>query len=177
MEVSVMSDIIATDADIDPEIRLHLVEPFIAATNAALSEMVGAEAIVQNVRQQTNPAPLNDITAVVEITATTNGFLVLSFPKPTAAALTARILAGTAQAPDENLIRDCVGEMANVIAGQAKALLAGGPYQCTFSIPKVLAGASDFRPPQRSNCLVISFRSDKGEFALQLLRPVEAAFN
>jgi len=173
-----MSDIIATDADIDPEIRLHLVEPFIAAATTALSEMAGAEAIVRNVRQQTNPPELNDITAVVEITATTtHGFLVLSFPKPTAAALAARILAGTAQKPDDNLIRDCVGEMTNVIAGQAKAMLAGGLYQFTFSIPKVLAGPSDFQPPQCPNCLVISFRSDQGEFALQLLRPVEAASN
>jgi len=172
-----MSDIIATDADIDPEIRLHLVEPFIAAATAALSEMATTEVIVRNVQLQTTVAPLSDFSAAVEITATTIGLLVLTFPKQTAAALAARILAGTAQTPDDNLIRDCVGEMANVIAGQAKAMLAGGPYQFTFSIPKVLVGAGDFQPPQRLNCLVISFRSDQGEFALQLLRPVQAASN
>jgi chemotaxis protein CheX len=164
-----MSENIATDAHVDPEIRHDLVEPFIAATSAALSEMAGAEPIVVAVRQQSFPDPLNDITAVVEITATTTGYLVLSFPQPTAAALTAQILAGATRELDENLIRDCAGEMANVIAGQAKAMLAGGRYQFTFSIPKVLASASDFRPPQRLDCLIISFRSEQGEFTLQLL--------
>jgi CheY-specific phosphatase CheX len=60
-----------------------------------------------------------------------------------------------------------VGEIANVIAGQAKAILADTPYRFTFTVPEVVA-AREFRPPQSLDCLVVAFRSDQGDFALQL---------
>ena len=67
--------------------------------------------------------------------------LVLSFPAQTAAALAGRVLAEVAQAPDDDLVRDCMGELANVIAGQAKTLLAETPYQLLLATPSILSGA------------------------------------
>jgi chemotaxis protein CheX len=153
---------------LDAEIRENLVEPFIAATSAALGEMGGTEVMAQSIRQQSSPDNLGDIFAVVEITSRTKGFLVLAFPAQTAAALAARMLTDVTEELDDSLIRDCVGEMANVLAGQAKALLAGGPYRFTFSIPKVFRAAESLRPVQNLNCLVIAFRCEQGEFAVQL---------
>ena len=152
------------------EIRANLLEPFIEATTTALGEMAGAEVNVRTIHQQAIPQRLEDITAVVEMMSATGGFLILSFPQRTAAALAARMLAGVTQEVDDSLIRDCVGEIANVIAGQAKAILAGGPYRFTFSIPKVLSSVSEFRPPPGMNCLAIIFGSDQGDFAVQVWR-------
>jgi chemotaxis protein CheX len=69
---------------------------------------------------------------------------------------------------DENLIRDCAGEIANVVAGQAKAMLAGGPYRFTFALPQVIADAKEWQHQQGLDCLVVAFKSDQGEFALLL---------
>jgi chemotaxis protein CheX len=165
-----MSEIVAEGAQpIDEVHRDDLLGPFITATCTALSEMAGAEAVVRAVYQQAPQHTLGDIAAVVGLTSATERFLVLSFPQRTAAALAGRILAGAAQEVDEDLIKDCVGEIANVVAGQAKAMLAGGPYQFAFSIPQVVGDASQCLPQQGLDCLVVDFSSDHGEFALQLI--------
>ena len=70
---------------------------------------------------------------------------------------------------DEQLIRDCVGEIGNVVSGQAKALLAGTPFAFTFSLPEVVVGANHFQPASGQECLVVAFNSDQGEFSLRLL--------
>ena len=69
---------------------------------------------------------------------------------------------------DENLVRDCVGEIANVIAGQAKALLAGGPYHLTFSVPRIVVEEQDCLPQPDQDCLAAVLSSDLEDFALQL---------
>jgi chemotaxis protein CheX len=173
-------------AEVQPvagDIQDKLLEPFIAATRAALGEMAGTEVVVRAVFRQTlHPSPIPhspmakdrgrgegaDIAAVLELRTPPEGALVLRFPERTAAALARRILAGVSQEVDENLIRDCVAEIANVVAGQAKALLAGTAYRFAFSLPRVVVGAAEFRPQQGLDCLVVAFSSERGEFALQL---------
>ncbi len=150
------------------EIRDQLVEPFITATRAALGEMAATEVAVRAVYQTALHHTLGDIAAVLRLRSGTEGFLILGFPRQTAAALAGRILAGVAAELDEDLMRDCVGELANVVAGQAKAILAGTPYHFAFSLPEVVAGAKEFPSQPCSDCLVVDFGSDAGEFALQL---------
>jgi chemotaxis protein CheX len=150
-------------------IRELLLEPFIEATRTALSEMAGTEVVVRSVYRQSMYQALGELAAVVRLRSTTEGSLVLAFPQRTAAALAGRILAGIAQELDESLIRDCVGEIANVVAGQAKTMLAGGPYRFTFSVPQVAVTGNDLPPQQDVDCLVVAFGSDQGELALQLL--------
>jgi chemotaxis protein CheX len=150
------------------EIRDMLLEPFIEAARTALGEMAGTELIVQAVFQTSTHRAWGDLAAVVELRSAIEAALILSFPRRTAAALAGRILAGVTQEVDEILIRDCVGEIANVVAGQAKTMLAGGPYRFAFAIPQVMADAKEWRPPQGLDCLVVAFHSDQGGFALQL---------
>jgi chemotaxis protein CheX len=150
--------------------RDELLGPFITAACTALSEMAGAEVVVRTVYQEAPHHPLGDIAAVVSLSSATERFMVLSFPHRTAAALATRILAGAAQEVNEDLIRDCVGEIANVVAGQAKAMLAGGPYRFAFSIPQVVADASQCLSQSGLDCLGANFSSDQGEFTLQLFQ-------
>jgi chemotaxis protein CheX len=153
------------------EIRDSLLEPFIAGTCAAVGEMAGTNVAVRAVYRPLapcQPAAADDIYTVLQLTSPGEGALVVSFPHRTAAALAKRILAGVTEQLDENLIRDCVGEIANVVAGQAKALLAESPYRFTFSMPTVLADATTFRPKPTHDCLAIGFHCDEGDFLMQL---------
>jgi CheY-specific phosphatase CheX len=150
------------------ELRANLLEPFIVATGTALGQMAGAEVVVRAVFQKTMHHALGDIAAVFRLRSASEGFLVLSFPERTAAALAGRILAGVSQQVDANLIRDCAGEIANVVAGQAKALLAETPYRFVFFMPQVVVDAKEFRAPPSLDCLAVIFSSDTGSFALQL---------
>jgi chemotaxis protein CheX len=146
----------------------QLVAPLSAAVSAVLAEMAGAEAVVQSVYRQPLCHTTGEVSAVLRLALVADAVLVLSCPKPTAQALAQRVLAGVPQPLDDSMIGDCVGELANVIAGQAKALLAGTPHHFTFSPPTILAGAGlEISVESPSGGFVIGFQSDAGEFALQ----------
>jgi CheY-specific phosphatase CheX len=62
-----------------------------------------------------------------------------------------------------------MGEVANVIAGQAKTLLAETPYQLLLATPRVLSGAGfEVGSLPGIEGLVVVFDSDAGVFALQV---------
>jgi len=154
---------------IGDELRSRLLEPFIAATRAALAEMAGTEVIVRAAVQTGLSQALGDVSAVVRLTSATNSYLVLGFPKRTAATLAERVLDHVLKAIDDDLICDCMGEIANVVAGQAKTLLAGTPYQFSFSLPRVVIGtASELVPSPGQDYLAVVFDTDLGEIAMQL---------
>ena len=62
-----------------------------------------------------------------------------------------------------------MGELANVIAGQAKTLLAETPYQLLLGTPTILSG-QDLEVGSRPDAggLVVVFGTDLGDFALQV---------
>jgi len=154
---------------VSPELREQLLEPFISAANLTLTELAHTEPVVRSVYRTALPRTLGDVSAVLGLTAKGGEVLVLSFPAATASALAERILAEVEQVPDDELVRDCMGELANVIAGQAKTLLAETPYQLILATPVVLSGPGlevGARPGVES--LNVVFASDCGDFALQV---------
>jgi chemotaxis protein CheX len=158
-----------TARPVSQEVRDRLAEPLVAAACLALRECAGTEAVVRAVSWQTFSQTRADVTAVLRLRGASEGALTLSCPLPTAAALAGRMLNEVAQDPDEALVRDCLGELANVIAGQAKALLAGTPYHFAFSTPSVGTGVGpEIWPRPGGECLVIAFDSDVGDVVLRL---------
>jgi chemotaxis protein CheX len=154
---------------VSPEVREQLLEPFISAACMTLAELAQTELAVRSVYRTATPRTFGDISAVLGLTAEAGEVLVLSFPAPTATALAGRILAEVTPAPDDDLVRDCMGEVANVIAGQAKTLLAETPYQLLLATPSILSGAGlEIGSRPGAEGLVVVFGSDAGEFALQV---------
>jgi chemotaxis protein CheX len=151
------------------DVREQLVGPLVEAATVTLSEMAHAEPVVRLVYRTARPLTLGDLSAVIGLKSGPGGALVVSFPRPTATAVAGRVLAEVADAPGDELVPDCVGEIANVIAGQAKALLAETPYHFTFGTPTVLSGAGlEIGLRDGAEGLVVIFGSDLGEFAVQL---------
>ena len=142
-------------------------EPFVAAVLLTLREMAGVEATTQEASRATGPDGFGDLSAVLRLSGIGEGYLILSFPNQTARLLAVRVLNGAAPL-DDDLIRDCAGEVANVVTGQAKALLAGTPNPFTFSTPTVVVG-----PPvvPAGEWWVVGFVSEVGPFRLHLCQP------
>jgi CheY-specific phosphatase CheX len=154
-------------------IRDQLLDPFIAATSAALAEMAGLEVFPSAIVREFPSRAWGNSAAVVQLQSEPLEWLVLSFPTTTASALAHRILADVVEVWDESLIPDSLAEIANVVSGQAKTLLAGTPYHFNFSLPKVVVGTiPEHGPAHGRDCLAVSFQSELGEFVLRLfLKP------
>jgi chemotaxis protein CheX len=145
----------------------ELIGPFAEAVAIALREMAGVEAVVRDAAPVTGPDGFSDVSAVLRLSTGGEGYMVLSLPTATATALATRVLADAAE-PDDEMVRDCAGEMANVIAGQAKTMLVGNPHHFTFSTPRVASGDPGLPPGER---WVATFVSEAGEFSLHLCLP------
>jgi chemotaxis protein CheX len=142
----------------------ELLSAFAEAVAVSLREMAGVEA---------GPRDSSDsranLFAVLPVTTTAGGgYLALALPEVTTAALAKRILAVAVTVPDAAAIRDCAGEIVNVVAGQAKTLLRGTPYHFTLSTPRVEASA----PAHDEDAYVIAFGSEVGAFELHVRLPV-----
>jgi chemotaxis protein CheX len=148
----------------------QLVEAFITAASAAVAEMAGTQAAMRDAGWRALDGVAGTVVAVIDLDSATLARLVLSCPEATASALAGRVLADKTDKLDTDLVRDCMGEIANVVAGQAKALLAGTPYQFTFAVPRVFAaGDEDVVPAAEQTGLSIDFGSDAGPFGMQLV--------
>jgi chemotaxis protein CheX len=142
----------------------ELVEAFAAAVPFALREMAGVDAVTVESRPAGADDGFGGVSAVIRLTTAGGGWdLTMHFPETTAATLARRILGGAVEEFGAELVRDCMGEVANVVAGQAKALLVGSPSHFTLGTPTVGTG-----PACAAGGWEIRFGSDAGEFAAQL---------
>jgi CheY-specific phosphatase CheX len=154
---------------VSQEVREQFLEAFISAVELTLREWAGTEVAVRSVYRGSKSKSIGDIVAIVDLQMEKPGTLMLCFPEQTAAGLTRRILTGVMVEFDADMVRDCAGETANVIAGHAKALVANTKHSFTFSTPSVASTAElEWSDQQQRECFTIAFASDLGEFALQL---------
>lgn len=150
-------------------LRDLLIGPLITAVRQTLAEMVGVEVCVRAVYQRTSPTALGDLSAVLALPTPRDGLLILSFSAPAAETLGRRILAEVNTQPTPELIQDCVNEVGNVVAGQAKALLVATPYHFTFSPPTTDLTKTHLLS-RNVTSVVIAFDTDIGNLALQVAR-------
>ena len=144
-------------------VRDELLPPLIEAATVVLREMAAVEAVPRDGAD----APPADLAAVLRVRAETAGRLVLALPAATAEALARRVLGAAVGDPDAAMIRDCAGELANVIAGQLKTLLHGTRHHFTLATPTVVAGPEAGPATAGEDLLVVAFESDAGPFVLR----------
>jgi chemotaxis protein CheX len=153
---------------ISADIQNMLLEPFITATRTAVREMANAEVVVRELGHRSFDRPLGCVSALLRLEFAKEGYLLLLFPKATASEIARRMLAEVPADLDEQLIGDCIGEIGNVIAGQAKTLLAGTQQSFTFSLPRILVDSESDQLPTGPQFLEVLFGSELGEFCLRL---------
>lgn len=105
---------------------------------------------------------LNEVSAIIGLAGDIVGAVVLSFTRDTAIAMASRFAGQTYHALTKEVI-DCVGEMVNIIAGNAKRDLTG--FRVEISLPGVITGHTyKINWPQGVPIITIPFDSEAGMF-------------
>jgi hypothetical protein len=140
-----------------------VLEPFTTGAGVALLEMAGLDGIVVGPAGSVEPGP----SAAIRLLADGPGgdrWLVLTVPTRTAQELARRVLAQDTP-PEPAIVRDCIGELANVIAGQAKAALFGTPDHFRLTTPVTAEGPMESHGSQR---WAAEISCEVGSFVLEL---------
>lgn len=141
-----------------------LLAAFTEAVSITLREMAGLEAVPRGVVTSTAEKPTG-VCACLQLISPGDGDFAIDFPVSLARELTRRIFADSGAKADDSLLADCIGEVANVIAGQAKTLTVGTPQHFLFSTPILVPEALPHSQALRS---IVTFASEIGEFTLYL---------
>jgi chemotaxis protein CheX len=117
------------------------------------------------------------VSGVVYFTGGAEGRMALSFARRTAQQVVADMLGIKPAQLTDAMVQDGVAEMANIVAGNAKSLLADTRHRVSMSLPRVVLGQSfhpGSRPIERAHYR--SFDSPHGTFSLALwMMPKDAA--
>jgi len=153
-----------------PSINVEFINPFIEATRTVLGTMANLNVERKRLYLKDDYKMYGDISGVMGLSGTATGSVVISMPTPLAIQVVSTMLG---EEPGEEItpaISDGVGEIINMIAGQAKASLTKTKYHFQISIPTVVMGKQhEVTHKQGTPNIVVLFESDKGDtFAIQV---------
>ena len=118
---------------------VEIAKPFIKATVDILDTMAGLKATPGTPYVKKNNIAKGDVSALVGVSGDRTGTIAVSFTKPCAIALLRGMLGDDIQDLLSDL-QDAVGEIANMISGQARAGLSQLGLNLSSSTPTVIFG-------------------------------------
>jgi chemotaxis protein CheX len=145
----------------------EIAKPFIKATRDILSMMAGMEATFGAPYVKKGDAAKGDVSAIVGVTGDMRGSIAVSFSKDAARALVEGML-GDAIEDLAHDTQDAVGEVMNMISGQARAGLVEIGITVQGSTPTVIMGdGHQIRHISESPVMVIPFSTQHGDFTVE----------
>lgn len=152
--------------------KAKYINPFIIASMNLFKEYLELDVKSGTPFILKDPQVLNEVSGMIGLAGETAGSVVLSFSRDTAIRIVSRFAGHRYQALGKDVL-DGVGELINIVAGNAKKDLLD--FKIAISLPGVITG-NDYRIHWPENVPVISvpFSSSVGDFTLNVsLRDAE----
>ncbi len=150
---------------------VRIINPFLAATINVLKTMAGIEPKPGKPFLKKDSKALGDVSAIIGITGAAQGAMVLTFTESCIKAVTSKLL-GIECSEINDEVKDAVGELTNMICGDARRRLSEDGITLQAGIPSVVAG-KDHQVTHIANGpkLAMPFETQAGSFT------VEVSFN
>ncbi len=161
-----------SQTNVKSDLDASLVNPLIKATMTVMEKMTNTQVQMKQIFAQEEYLPSGDLSGVIGILGEQGeGTVALSFPLPLANIVVARFLGTKPEHLSSEDRCDGIGELVNMVSGQAKAALSnesGCLYKLT--LPTVIQGAGHQVTSQAKGApfLVLEFESEGHIFHLQL---------
>ncbi len=152
---------------------VRYINPFIEATHSVAKTMLEIETVLSKPSLKTGEEPPADICAVIGLAGDAAGSIMLCFPAKTAVKFASKF-AGVEMTIDHPDLADALGELCNMVAGQAKAQLEG--LKTSISLPRVISGKDihAFQPGKgKDPILVLPFDTPFGRFRVEVILKIE----
>jgi chemotaxis protein CheX len=117
-----------------------------------------------------NGVPSHEISGVIGITGEVVGCVVVSFPESVALQLASTLLQDTLSQVDENCT-DAIGEIANMVAGDAKKGFPKG--NTSVSVPSVIIGQHRIAFPNGVPIISIPCGTKAGNFSIEVALKIQ----
>ncbi len=150
---------------------VRYINPFMRAIKNVFSTMLNLDVGLRKPHIKTDGTASADVSGVIGFSGDAAGCVVLSFPNDVACKIATRF-AGMPITPESPDMVDAIGELANMVAGNAKKDFEG--VQIQISLPSVVIGKDHVIGQSRmSPRLVIPCGSPLGDFYVEVAMRVE----
>lgn len=142
------------------------INPFIVETQHCYKTMMQTEIRPEAPSLKSHPYPMYDISGVIGLSGDAAGSISLSFPQDVAIR-TVKTMLGNPETISEEDMTDGIGEIANIVAGNAKKHLT--KFDLSISLPNVIIGKNHILAGQSgSPTIVVPFICDLGNFIMEV---------
>ncbi len=150
---------------------VKIINPFLEAAVNVLKTMAGMEAKPQKPYLKNDSIAKGDVSGIIGITGDAQGSMSLSFTESCIKAIVSNLFGTPVNELNEE-VKDAVGELTNMICGDARRRLESNNILLQSGTPTVVAGKNhSITHVHKGPCIAVPFSTEAGDFV------VEVAFN
>lgn len=147
---------------------VRLINPFINATINVLETMAFMKVTAGNPYLKKNSVAVGDVSGVLGLTGAANGTISVTFEEKCILSVVSNMFGETMKELN-NEITDAVGELTNMISGQARRELEEMGKVFKAAIPSVVTGRNhSIRHYTEGPKIAIPFSTDNGDFTIEV---------
>jgi chemotaxis protein CheX len=147
--------------------RMELIQPFIDSLDAVLAEMMKAPTTIADLTMEEEGYRKKGLAAVVLFKGQIEGRIILDMD-PSAAAKVAAVLTGGEVDPGEAIVTEAVGELANMVIGNAVTQLNDRGFQFKVFPPQILVQEQGEKAGHESEATILRFQTTAGNVHLNI---------
>lgn len=144
---------------------IRYINPFLSAVQNVFETMINVPYTLGKPSLKKNQTSSYEISGIIGISGEVTGCVVVSFPEVIALELASELLGEKMEKVNEDCT-DAIGEIANMVAGDAKKNFPES--NTTISVPSVVLGVHTIAFPKGVPIISIPCRTDKGTFAIDV---------
>ena len=147
--------------------KMELIQPFINAADAVLSQGLKSPMVVGNLAMEREAYRRKGVAAVIQLTGDIEGRVIFDLAPKTAAEVASHF-AGTELPETDDLVREAVCELANQVIGNAVATLNDQGFH--FRVHPLELHTSDDGPTstEDTEALVLCFETESGNVFMNI---------
>lgn len=150
-------------------VNVEFINPFIDSTKNVLTTMCGLQVERKKLFLKDDHKMLGDVSGVMGLSGAATGSVVISLPAKLACTIVGKMLGEEPARELNSDVCDGVGEVINMISGQAKSMLVKTKYHFTISIPSVVSGTGhEISHKKGTPNIVVLFEAEGQDFAIQV---------
>jgi chemotaxis protein CheX len=147
---------------------VKLINPFIEATVNVLETMAFTKSSSGKPYLKKDSVAKGDVSGIIGLTGDATGAISVSFTEQCILGLVSNMFGETMSEMDDE-VKDAVGEITNMISGQARQKLEGMGKSLKAAIPTVITGKNHTITHITNNPIVaLPFATDNGEFTIEV---------
>lgn len=147
--------------------KMQLIQPFISAADAVLSQSLNGPTTVADLSMEQEGYRRKGVAALIAISGEIEGRVILDMDSATAMRV-AQVLAGGELEESEQVVRETVCELANMVIGNAVVSLNDSGCQFKVHPPEIHASEEAVRGSVETEAMAIYFETQAGRVYLNI---------